>query len=40
MHHIRVLFIFLATLGILEAGESTFRTFSDSQGREMEAKLT
>ena len=34
-------FTFFLVIGnILSAGESNFRTFSDSQGREMNAKLT
>ncbi|MBL6919501.1 MAG: hypothetical protein ISR41_03245 [Puniceicoccaceae bacterium] len=41
MHNIKLFFVFFLTTGsILSAGEPTFRTFSDSQGREMSAKLT
>jgi hypothetical protein len=36
----RFFVFFLTTGSFLSAGESTFRTFSDSQGREMNAKLT
>ena len=37
----KLYFTFFLTIGsILSAGESNFRTFSDSQGREMNAKLT
>lgn len=41
MHKLKRLFVFFVTTGsLLSAGESTFRTFSDRQGREMNAKLT
>jgi hypothetical protein len=41
MHYIKLFFVFFLTTGsALSAGESNFRTFSDSQGREMNAKLT
>ena len=41
MHKLKRFFIFFLTTGsLLSAGESTFRTFSDRQGREMNAKLT
>jgi hypothetical protein len=40
MHKIKLLLAFLLTTGsIFSARESNFRTFSDSQGREMSAKL-
>jgi hypothetical protein len=41
MRNIKLFFVFFLTTGnIFGAGESTFRNFSDSQGREMKAKLT
>jgi len=40
MRHLQLLLIFLIPIGILEAADSVFRTFSDSQGREMDAKVT
>ncbi len=41
MKSMKLRFTFFLIIGsILSAGESNFRTFSDSQGREMNAKLT
>ena len=41
MHNIKLFCVFfLSARSILSAGEPAFRTFSDSQGREMSAKLT
>lgn len=40
MHFLSIFFVCLFVVLTLQAGESDFRTFTDPQGREMEAKLT